>query len=1210
MRKSFSSLTFQLVRTLPVVLLLCLLPASLFAQIAGSGSIQGSVTDSTGAVVPGATVVLVENSTQTKRTATTDSGGVYSFPNITVSTYTLTVSMAGFKTFQQNNIVLEVGSSIAINAGLQVGSTDQKIEVTTDQLALQTEDVAFKQTIDQKAVTEMPLNGRQMTGLIALSGGSAPAPGGDFTGSKYSYQTVSVSIAGGNGNSTEWLLDGGNNNDFMGGGNLPFPFPDAVSQFSVESTALGAQSGTHSGGQVNVVTRSGTNTYHGSGFEFIRNNYLDATNFFAAGKDTLHQNQYGGTFGGPVRIPKLYNGKDRLFFFVGYQFEKAVQSTATTTQYIPTAANLAGDWSTTDPAPLASGGTGVANNCGSVQQLYDPITGVALPGNKYGQPGGPALPTYNAQALALYKYLPKIDPSVDVSNCGLVKFAIPYQLFDKQFVTREDYTINAKNHLYGRYLLDGYQFPSFFSPTNILITQNAPGNYERVQSGTIGEDYALSSTTVNSAHITINRRVDVRSSAPGINACDIGITQYCAVATGLQLAVGSSSVKNHYWNTYCGTCAPGHYNDNTLTIDDDVNLVRGKHQIVFGGEYVRNQLNIVGAYESNGNFTDSGIYSGNGPTGLLPGATKAATAGDANLDFLMGSMSAYQQSKQQQNALRGNVPSLYAQDTWHADKKLTMVAGLRWSPTYMPVDVFNRGSIFNMAAFLANQVSSVYPTAPAGSFFYGDPGVTREFTQNSPWQFSPNVGLSYDPGGNGKTVIRAGAEFVYDQPNYFTAQRVNQNPPFATASSPNTSQQLCFSTPWLIGGTGYGCSQVGGTNTSPFPQPVVPTKAQAVFPAQGQFIVLPKHFLPSDTFQWTASIQHEFSHGWELQLDYIGNKTSHSPIGTPFNPAVYIPGNWGAGGTGCAGIVTTGPAAVTPGAAGTPCSTTANQKSRFALAIANPLQGNQYLGGGGGSVVINDFGTANYNGLVTTVQHRLSSTFSLLANWTWSKCLNEADGMGDLAGTSIENPANPALDYGPCGSDYRHIENVVIVAKSEFGLSNRLVKLLVNNWELAPLVHIQSGAPFTVTQGSDISLTDVGNDRPNLVPGVPIYLHQNIEKVASEATHGYLNQAAFAPNLIPGTYGNIGRNSFRGIPSYQVDAQISRIFVIHGLVNLDFRLEAFNALNHPNFSNPSASTGAGPAVSGTFGQISATTNEPGPGASSARVFQGGFKVSF
>ncbi len=1171
------------------VLLFTVLALSVSAQVAGTGNIQGSITDPSGAIIPNATITVVQNSTQTVHKATSDSSGQYSLPNLEIGSYTVKVVAPGFQTFIEKDAVLEVGSSIAINVKLTVGKATEEITVTAEGLALQTEDASFKQTIDQNAVTEMPLNGRQMTALITTSGGAAPAPAGDFTGSKYSYQTISVSIAGGNGNTTMWRLDGGDNNDYMGNGNLPFPFPDAVAQFSVESSALGAQNGMHSGGLVNVVTRSGTNTFHGGGFEFIRNNFIDATNFFTtctpvapattcSAKDTLHQNQYGGTIGGPVILPKLYNGRDKLFFFFGYQWLKNDQSTAPTAYHVPTAANLAGDFSVTDGATCESNG--------KFLQLYDPLTGALIPGDKYA-----VTPTWNAQALALQKYLPAIVPSVDPNNCGNVNVIVPSKIFDKQLVTRVDYTINQKNHLYGRYLLDGYQAPSFFSATDILLATPAPGNYERVQTGTIGEDYAISSSTVNSAHVTVTRRVDVRSSAPGINACTIGVNIFCAVPTGLQTTITGK------FSTYCGTCAPGHYNDNSLSFADDVTMVRGKHQLVFGGEYVRNQLNIVGAYESNGTFTFSGIYSGS--------ATGTASAGDGDLDFLEGAMSAFQQSKQQQNALRGPIPSLYVQDTYHASKKLTMVAGIRWSPEYMPVDYFNRGSIFNMAAFLAGTISTVYPTAPAGSLFYGDAGVSRQFTKNSAGQFSPNAGFSFDPVGNGKTVIRGGTELIYDEVNFFTAQRVNQNPPFATAVSPATSAQLSFTNPWTV----------NGVNTNPFPQPVVPTKAQAVFPAQGQFIVLPPHFHPSYTIQYTASIQHEFGKGWEMQLDYIGNGTRHAPIGYPYDNAVFIPGVWGAGGTGCTGIVTTGPAAVKPGAAGTNCSTTANQNSRFALTIANPAQGNQYAGGGGGSVEVGDYGTANYNGLITTVQHRLSTTFSLLANWTWSKCLNEADGAGDLAGSSVSVPNTPRLDYAPCGADYRHIENVVIIAKSKFGLP-RVASLLLNNWEVAPKVQILSGAPFNVTAGVDNSLTDNNSlDRPNLVPGVPVYQRVAFRsKVVSEANREYLNPAAFSqvtancpgyPSAVSaatcpqlGTQGNIGRNAFRGIPAYNVDAQVSRIFPIHERLNLDLRLESFNVLNHPNFSNPAAVLN----TISTFGQVS--------GSSAARVFQGSVKLTF
>lgn len=1197
---------------------LFLMSFALRAQVAGTANIQGNVTDATGAVIPGAPVVLANEATGVKHDAKTDGSGVYVFPNIEIGTYTLTVSAPGFQTYIQSGNVLEVGSNIAINVRMTVGAAEQKMEVHTDSLALQTEDVSFKQTIDQNAVTEMPLNGRQMTGLITLSGGSAPAPGGDFTGSKYSYAAISVSIAGGNGNTTSWKLDGGDNNDWMANANLPFPFPDAVTQFSVESTALGAQDGVHSGGLVNVVTRSGTNRFHGSGFEFIRNNVINATNFFSTctpvapattctAKDTLHQNQYGFTFGGPVWIPRVYNGRDKLFFFTGYQFQRTTSKSSTSNAYLPTAANLAGDFSVTDPAPASNGGTGQANLCSGVEQLYDPVTGVALKGNKYA-----TAPVYNAAALKLLSYLPRVSPLADGSDqCGHVAYAIPQLLNDKQFVTRVDYTINPRHNLYGRYFLDGYQSPAPFSPTNILFTTQS-GNVERVQSVTVGENWTITPTTVNSAHLSFSRRVNNRGYNPAdINLNTLGVKVFQLIPNGLQLTT-STSGKSHGFTVGGGTNSVAHFNDNAFSFNDDLTLVRGKHQFVLGGEFVRNQLNISNGYQSNGNGSFNGLYSSNGPSGTgacldSKGAPTACAAGDANLDFLSGAESSFQQSKQQQNALRGVVPSLYVQDTFHANKRLTLVAGVRWEPEYYPHDFFNRGTTFDYAAFLANKTSSVYPNAPAGTFFYGDPGISNAFTRSSPWQFSPNIGLSFDPTGSGKTVLRAGFEVAYDEVNFFTAQRNEQNPPYATASNPNTTGQLCFSQPWLLGGTGVGCSRVGASDTSPYPTPQIPTPATAIFPAQSQYIVLTPQFHPSDTVQWTASVQHDFPHGWQLQVDYIGNHTNHAPLGFPLNNAVYIPGTWGAGGTGCDPIAKSGPASVftlskaSTYAAGQPCSTTANSQSRYALTIANPAQGNQYIGGGGGTALVGDFASANYNGLVSSIQHRLSSSFSLLANHTWAKCLNINDASGDYAGTSVSDPKNIQRDYGPCGSDYRNIENVILVAKSEFGFSNRVEKLLLDNWEVAPLVHIQSGSPFSVTQGADISLTANGNDRANLVPGVPIYLPTAIRQSTGAANRGYLNPAAFALNPVQGGFGTTSRNQFRGRPAYTVDAQVSRIFPIRELINLDLRLEAFNMLNHPNFSNPSASNPS--ATNATFGQISGTSNQ-------ARVFQGAVKLSF
>jgi hypothetical protein len=430
-------------RLAAILLSLALLLPTGNAQTAGTGSIQGAVADQTGAVLQNATVTITNTATEVQHKTTSGADGLYSFPNVPIGVYNLDVSAPGFERYSQAGVVLEVGSSIAINVNMTVGTTDQKVVVHANGLALQTEDPSFKQTIDQKTLTELPLNGRQVTSLITLSGGSANAnEGSDLQGSKTFYSSVVVSVGGGMGNATDYRLDGGDHNDYMTNVNLPFPFPDAVSQFSVETSALGAQSGLHPGGLVNVVTRSGSNEWHGTAFEFIRNNFIDATNFFSTKKDTLHQNQYGGTFGGRII-------RDKLFFFGGYQRLKADQSQALTQAFVPTPANLLGDFSATESAACQASGKAI--------QLLNPFTGAVLPGNQIS----PAL--FNASSLKLIQYLPAAT-----NDCGLVNYAIPSEQVENEFIGRVDSTINQKHSLYGRYFLDGYTSPGFFSPTNVL----------------------------------------------------------------------------------------------------------------------------------------------------------------------------------------------------------------------------------------------------------------------------------------------------------------------------------------------------------------------------------------------------------------------------------------------------------------------------------------------------------------------------------------------------------------------------------------------------------------------------------------------------------------------------------------------------------------------------------------------------------------------
>jgi hypothetical protein len=1119
---------------LGIAVLLLSLPCN--SQTAGTGSIQGTISDPTGAIVPNASVAVTNTATQVKHTAVTGSDGLYSFPNLAIGTYNVEVTAGGFNRYRQSNIVLDVGSSIAVNIVMKLGGAEQTVEVEASGLALQTEDSTLKQTVDQKTLTELPLNGRQMTSLVTLMGGAVNAnENNDVQGSKSFYSSAVISIAGGQGNFTDYRLDGADNNDYMTNINLPFPFPDAVAQFSVETTDMGPQSGLHPGGLVNVVTRSGTNQWHGSAFEFIRNNYIDATNFFSTSKDTLHQNQFGGTFGGRVI-------RDKLFFFTGYQRTENAQSQALTPAYVPTAANLLGDFSATESTACQP----------TAIQLVNPQTGAILPNNQIS-------PSYfNASALALVKYLPAAT-----NECGLVTFAIPNRTAENQFVTRVDWTINSKNSLYGRYFLDGYQSPAYYSPTNILITAQA-GNYDRVQGLTLGETYVLTSNLVNSFHATVTRRRIDRGTAPtGINSNSIGVNMYNSVPVGLYLTATNK------WTSYCGHCATGNFNVNTFSYADDVNWVRGKHQFGFGGEFVRSEFNENNIYEGNGQFGFSGVYSQYGPAGSSAGGTGA----DANLDFLTGSMNTFTQSNPQQDALRATVPSLYFQDTYHATKKLVLSAGVRWNPAFFPTDNFGRGSTFSMNAFLGNTASQVYPNAPAGSLFYGDPGVPKAFTKNSPWQFSPRVGATFDPDGNGKTVFRVGAALVYDQVDLFMAQNVNENPPFSVsvANTP-VNAPLNFSSPWSS----------GTVTTNPFPLSSRPS-ASTVFQQGSQYIVLPTQYHPPVMLQYTASIQQEFGRGWQFQIDYIGNRTNFNSYALPMSPAVYIPGTCG----------------------GSPCSTLGNTASRFSLTIANPTAGPYYSGGGQGSTFVVTGANASYNGLISTIQHRLSSSFVFMANYTWSHCIDIADNVGDTEAVTVQNPGNIKADRSNCGFDFRNIFNSTLVASSHFSLTGWKAQV-ANHWQISPLVHISDGAPFTVVTGVDNSLTDTLNDRPNLTNSHLVYTHAKIRSGQSTNAQ-YVNAAAFTPNAI-GTFGDVGARAFRGPKFLQVDSALSRSFALHERFQMNLRLEAFNVLNHPNFATPESSGYIGQTTSlasPTFGQITATTNGYG-----ARVFQGAIKFTF
>jgi Carboxypeptidase regulatory-like domain len=1078
----------------------------LHAQAVSVASVTGRVVDSSGAVVSGAQVKMTAVDTGIVHNAVTNGVGIYTMPGLPIGPYTLQATAPGFQSYKQSGIILQVNQAAQINVTLTVGQVTQQVEVQANAAMVQTQQNSISQVVDQKRIVELPLNGRDPTQLITISGASVNHNDGTNTGSKSFFSSQSISIAGSAGDATNYLLDGGDNNDSFTSVNMPFPFPDALAEFSVETSSLPARNGLHPGGVVNAVTKSGSNQLHGDLFEFVRNGSVNAINYFANKQDSLKRNQFGGTLGGKII-------RDKLFFFGGFQQSNIRQDPTNNTAFVPTAAALAGNFTAleTDPSCQSKG----------PRTIYDPATGLPLTNYQIDPK------RFDPAALALAKYLPQ-----PTDQCGRVQWGTPVHSNEQQYIGRVDWIISAKHALYGRYFLDGYNLAAYFDPHDILVTA-LPGNSERAQTFVLGDTYTVSASTVNSFHFTLGRRRDDRGpNAAGVNAAKLGVTNiYQGTPDFLQL-----TVSNGGFNVGSGTGALGTFNITSYQEADDVDILWGKHQIAFGADVIRTQDNQNNHYQDNGAFNFNGQYSG-----------------DSLLDFLTGNMNSFSQSLPQLNALRQTVIGLYAQDTFQMTPKLVINFGLRWEPTLFPQDYFNRGSVFSRSAFDAGQVSKVFVNAPPGQFFYGDKGVPKGFTHDKLLNLSPRLGIVYNLDGEGRTTFRVGGAVLYDSPGTFLTYRVvAQNAPFGPQIT-NTSGPYQFSNPW---GT------ISGGN--PFPLPSPPPKDVA-FPLAASDTFLPTNIRPPTLFTWNVGVQHQFGKDWIFSLSYLGNKTIHLWLGNEINPAVYIPGTCG----------------------NTACSTTSNTQTRRVLSLANPSAGRYYSQ----MTYLDDGVNANYNGMLTSVEHRFASNYTVLANYTWSKCMGLAP-VTSLGTGVFQDPSNPRGDYGPCTYDSTNLINGSLVAISKFGHGG-LVSHLLSDWQIAPLMRYQTGLPVNPTTGKDNSLTGVGQDRPNVVSST-IYTGT----ARNAKLYQYVNPQLYKANPL-GTFGDAGKDSLRG-PSYvNVDAAISRNFHVRERLMLTARVDGFNILNHPNLSGPTASIS-----SSNFGRItSAPTDEQ-------RILQGAFKFTF
>lgn len=1046
----------------------------LLGQAVASAQISGVVTDPRGAQVPAAKVTATQIDTGLIRTTQSGPDGTYVLPDLPVGHYTLQVQAKGFDSYVQTGIILQVSDKATINVTLRLGQITQSVQVAADVSMVKTQTSSVSQVMDQQRIVNLPLNGRQATQLIMLSGAAndvGPANGSNFNdlvGSKDYFSADDISVAGGQADGTNYLLDGGENTDDFSNVNLPFPFPDAIQEFSVQTSALSARYGMHPGAVVNAVIKSGTNQFHGDLFEFVRNGVFNARDFFAATQDTLKRNQFGGTIGGPIK-------KDKLFGFFGYQGTRVRTAPPSFISFVPTQAVLNGDFSQLEsPACQASG---------AARTIVNPATGQSF-ANDFVPPA-----MFNQVALNLLSHVP-----VSSNPCGQLTYAIPEPQREDQYIGRADWNQSAKHSLFAHYFYSDYGRPGQYSNSNVLLA-NQSAVLDRSQSVVLGDTYTFSPTTLNSAHIGYTRLGITRGPSPRmINLNDVGATIYQPFPNYLNLII------NGYLSFNSGS--PATLRQNNFQFADDLDLIRGRHHFSFGGEWIRYRFDSVGASLGNGAFTFNGQFSN-----------------DALLDFMLGMPNTFSQGNTQYSDIRQNYAGAYVGDVVQLNRKLTVHLGVRWEP-YMPGrEVDNRMNHFDPAAFAAGQQSKVFVNAPPGLFFPGDPGIPRTFADNRPWDFEPRAGLAWDPTGSGRQVIRAGYGLLYDTmaAGYWTDQ---------TADSPWGTG---ISVPSPIGGLSN--PYLGYPGGNPFPSPNPPSRNQA-FPVGGSYFTYPIHAHPTYTDVWNLSYELQLRKDWLVSATYLGNKTSHIYTGADINAGIYIPGMCGA----------------------SPCSNTSNTNQRRPLYLENPVAGSLYS-----SIWLADDGAnAEYNALLLKTQHRFSHHYTILANYTYSHCISEADFEGDLGGALTQNPNNRNGERGNCGFDIRHSFNLTFVAETP-QFANRWANHLLGNWQLAPIISARSGTWFAPLTGLDNSLTGIGNDRPDVTGANPYE--------RNTSTRQWLNAAAFAPNAL-GTFGDAGSDSLVGPSYFDIDAALSRYFTIKEKQRLELRFEFFNLTNQVNFQNP------------------------------------------
>jgi len=1144
-------------------LLLILVFASVPAWSFAGGSISGTVKDPTGGLIPGASLTLVNRALKAQFKTTTDTRGFYSFPALAVAHYDLTIAADGFQTQKKSDIAVDADSAVSVNVTLDVATQTQTVTVTESEASVQTQvDTVATHLGDVVLDTQIqaiPLNGRSYTDLLAIQPGVTPVttltptsvimagvtgtinPSGDLN-------PGDVSIDGQRESANGFMVNGVDVQEHMNGGTSVIPNLDSIQEFRVLTNNFDPEYGNYNGGMVNVVTKSGSNAFHGDAFEFLRNTNLDARNFFDATRGAFEQNQFGGTLGGPIR-------KNALFFFLDYQGTRTTEGISSPETTVLSDAERTGNFS--DAASTLTGAVSGAN----IAQLLTQKLGYGVSvGEPFYTPNCTSSITcvfpnaiipqsvWSAPAQHLLQYI----PAPNIGSNLFETSAYPETVRDDKAGSRVD--ANTRwGQIAGYYFVDNYRLDNPYPAQQGGAT--IPGfdalTIGQAQEITIGHTKVLGATTVNEFRIGFLRNVNnigQPSGGLGVTLASQGFVTGVGTPGIVVQAPKFEGVANIVFPSFVMGVPITNVDqwNNTLYLSDSVSKVIGTHTLKFGAQFHNDQVNENPNATFNGTFNIDGTETGN------PFA-----------DFLLGFPSNFTQTSGQRFYLRDHYVGAFAQDSWHARSDLTINLGLRWDLIRPWSEKYN-----NIQTIVPGEQSVLYPNAPLDLVVPGDPGIPSTLAPTKNLNFAPRVGIAWSPdfkegilhkifGDSGKSSIRSSYGLFYTAFPGLSAGILYGVPPFGyNYLSPSPP---LFATPFINAGN-------GALNTDPFPLTFPPHDVSAANPFTGfNFaaatpISAAPFFDTRDSVPYTEnymlSIQRQIGDNSLLTVSYVGNQGHHLLVLDPANP-----------GNPALCLALSQPNDVAPGSQ--TCGPF-GEDSPYTSASGTFFQGTRAgLGPNYGSVALQKtIGNSNYNALEVNYRWTPGKRSTVVAGYTYSKSIDDASNLGEQV-----NPFNMALSRAVSSWDMTH--NFVVTYSYTLPF-DRLFhpNRLTEGWTLSGTTRFSTGFPVTLMDDSDRSLLGtLGNgvnnellDTPQVLPG-PLQINTNPRNGLPA-----FNTAIFAPETL-GQLGDAGRRMFHGPGIENFDMDLSKSVRLTESKSLELRIEAFNVFNHAQFYGAAAVDG-------------------------------------